>query len=167
MADGLGAHPHWRNARSHHSSHRIQTLEAVSARHADLGNPQELCSLRVFYCSNVMLWVPMQRVPHSSRHCCCGAKGGFRRVTIMMSSHVPKGLQRYYGGGEFHFITCSCHGRQPLLRSADRRDLFLDILEQTRKKYHFIVAGYVVMPEHFHLLISDRNRTPPRLPCRF
>jgi REP-associated tyrosine transposase len=36
-----------------------------------------------------------------------------------------------------------------------RRDVFLNILEQTRRKYQFIVAGYVVMPEHFHLLISE------------
>jgi putative transposase len=33
--------------------------------------------------------------------------------------------------------------------------LFLRILEQTRQKYRFVVLGYVVMPEHFHLLISE------------
>jgi len=32
-----------------------------------------------------------------------------------------------------------------------RRDLFLDILEQVRAKYDFVVA----MPEHFHLLIGE------------
>ena len=41
------------------------------------------------------------------------------------------------------------------MNSAPRRDLFLKILEETRKKYQFIVAGYVVMPEHFHLLIGE------------
>ena len=39
-----------------------------------------------------------------------------------------------------------------------RRDLFLDILEQVRAKYDFVVAGYVVMPEHFHLLIGGTAR---------
>ncbi len=41
------------------------------------------------------------------------------------------------------------------MNSAPRRDLFLKILEETRKKYQSIVAGYVVMPEHFHLLIGE------------
>ena len=36
-----------------------------------------------------------------------------------------------------------------------RRDLFLEILEQVRAKYDLVVAGYVVMPEHFHLLVSE------------
>jgi putative transposase len=54
---------------------------------------------------------------------------------------MPKGLQRWYGGGEFHFITCSCYRRQPFLASAWRKDLFLKILEETRKKYDFAVAG--------------------------
>ncbi len=36
-----------------------------------------------------------------------------------------------------------------------RRDLFLEILEQVRAKYDFVVAGYVVMPEHVHLLIGE------------
>jgi len=34
-------------------------------------------------------------------------------------------------------------------------------LEQVREKYQFVVIGYVVMPEHFHLLISEpQERTP-------
>ena len=43
----------------------------------------------------------------------------------------------------------------PLLGTPSRRDLFLRILEQTRERYNFIVVGYVVMPEHIHLLISE------------
>jgi REP element-mobilizing transposase RayT len=70
-------------------------------------------------------------------------------------SRVPKGLQRRHGGNERHFITCSCNHRKPFLGSATRRNLFLKILEEVRKKYDFVVWGYVVMPEHFHLLISE------------
>jgi len=29
------------------------------------------------------------------------------------------------------------------------------VLEQTRQRYRFVVAGYVVMPEHIHLLLSE------------
>lgn len=68
---------------------------------------------------------------------------------------MPQGLRRFHSGGDEHFITCSCYHRQPFLSSARRRDLFLKILEEIRQKYQFIVWGYVVMPEHFHLLISE------------
>jgi len=74
---------------------------------------------------------------------------------------VTKGLVRYYGNQDLHFITCSCYRRQPQLRSAKRRYLFLTILEETRRKYRFVVHGYVVMPEHFHLLISEPERGNP------
>jgi putative transposase len=38
---------------------------------------------------------------------------------------------------------------------ADARDLFEDALERVRQRYRFVVAGYVVMPEHVHLLIGE------------
>src|SRR5258705_3717585 len=74
---------------------------------------------------------------------------------------MPWNLTRYYGNGDLHFITCSCYQRQRLLGSARRRDLFLTVLEQVRQRYQFVVLGYVVMPEHFHLLISEpQDRSP-------
>ncbi|MHB1856832.1 MAG: REP-associated tyrosine transposase [Acidobacteriaceae bacterium] len=71
---------------------------------------------------------------------------------------MPTGLQRFYSARDLHFITCSCYQRRPFLHAADRRDLFLQILEETRQNYQFAVTGYVVMPEHFHLLVSEPER---------
>jgi putative transposase len=68
---------------------------------------------------------------------------------------MRKGLHRFQSGGDWHFITCSCYQRQKFLDSVRRRDLFLEIFEQVRAKFDFVVAGYVVIPEHFHLLISE------------
>jgi putative transposase len=68
---------------------------------------------------------------------------------------MPSGLKRYYGAGDLHFITCSCYHRQPLLGTPKRRDLLLTVLEQVRIRYRLAVLGYVVMPEHFHLLITE------------
>ena len=34
-------------------------------------------------------------------------------------------------------------------------------LEQARRRYGFVVVGYVVMPEHFHLLISEPEKGTP------
>ena len=74
---------------------------------------------------------------------------------------MPRRLQRYYGGGDLHFITCSCYRRLPLLGTAGRRNLFLQVLEQVRRRYQFVVVGYVVMPEHFHLLMSEPQQKTP------
>src|SRR5450755_966261 len=70
-------------------------------------------------------------------------------------------LTRYYGAGDLHFITCSCYRRQPFLGTMQRRDLFLVVLEQVRKRYQLVVVGYVVMPEHIHLLISEPSTSEP------
>jgi len=74
---------------------------------------------------------------------------------------MRRNLKRFYGAGDLHFITCSCYRRQPVLGSAPRRDLFLTVLEQVRKRYEFVVAGYVVMPEHIHLLIGEPQKKNP------
>ena len=74
---------------------------------------------------------------------------------------VRHNLHRYYGAGDLHFITCSCYRRQPLLGTPCRRHLFLRVLEQVRKRYAFVVVGYVVMPEHVHLLISEPQEKDP------
>jgi putative transposase len=68
---------------------------------------------------------------------------------------MPSGLHRTYGAHHLHFITTSCYRRLPFLRTARSRDTFLTILEQTRERYRFVVVGYVVMPEHIHLLLTE------------
>ena len=42
-----------------------------------------------------------------------------------------------------------------LLDTERARDLLLTVLELMRERYCFGVMGYVVMPEHVHLLISE------------
>jgi putative transposase len=37
----------------------------------------------------------------------------------------------------------------------------LRILEQVRRRYRFVVVGYVAMPEHVHLLLSEPERGNP------
>jgi len=68
---------------------------------------------------------------------------------------MPSGLHRTYGAHHLHFITCSCYRRLPFLDTVRCRDRLLSILEETRKRYRFVVVGYVVMPEHIHLLLTE------------
>ena len=74
---------------------------------------------------------------------------------------MPRRLKRIYGFGHLHFITFSCYRRLPLLRSARARNLFVRVLDQVRNEYGFKLVGYVVMPEHVHLLISEPARGNP------
>jgi putative transposase len=73
---------------------------------------------------------------------------------------MPLGLVRYQQEGDDHFITFSCHDRKSYLNTPSARDIFEDSLESTRKRYKFEVLGYVVMPEHVHLLVSEPESKP-------
>ena len=79
---------------------------------------------------------------------------------------MPWGLQRYQEAGDLHFVTFSCYRRQPLLDSAHAKGLFESALERTRLGYKFYVAGYVVMPEHVHLLIVSPKGARWRALCK-
>lgn len=65
---------------------------------------------------------------------------------------------RYQQTGQFHFVTFSCYHRRAYLSAARAMDLFEDALERVRRRYLFVVGGYVVMPEHVHLLLNEPRR---------
>ncbi len=68
---------------------------------------------------------------------------------------MPYGLKRYQQSKQAHFVTFSCYQRSPHLRDSRLRDMFVECLERARRSYRFRVYGYVVMPEHVHLLVSE------------
>ena len=41
------------------------------------------------------------------------------------------------------------------------RDLFLQVFEEVRQSYQFVVVGYVVMPDHIPLLMSEPDHGTP------
>jgi putative transposase len=68
---------------------------------------------------------------------------------------MTQGLKRYQFAGDLHFITFSCYQLNAYLASPSARSLFEETLERMRVRYRFCVIGYVVMPEHVHLLLSE------------
>jgi len=68
---------------------------------------------------------------------------------------MPDGLKRYYGRGDLHFVTFSCYRRLDLLRAKRARNLFVSELARVRRERRFRLAGYVVMPNHVHVLMSE------------
>ncbi len=71
---------------------------------------------------------------------------------------MPWGLKRFQQARCLHFVTFSCYHRAPLLAIPEARCIFEQTLERVRKWYGLYVTGYVVMPEHVHLLISEPER---------
>jgi putative transposase len=74
---------------------------------------------------------------------------------------MPKDLKRYYGHGDLHFITFSCYRRLPLLSTTGARNVFVEALGEIRERYEFSLIGYVVMPNHVHLLIGESVEGTP------
>lgn len=68
---------------------------------------------------------------------------------------MPKSREPVYGKGELHLITCNCHLKQPKLEMEKHRNVFVRLLEEIRVKFRFKVVGYVVMPDHFRLLMME------------
>jgi putative transposase len=66
-------------------------------------------------------------------------------------------LKRYHGKGDLHFISFSCYERA-LLGAVRSRDVFLQVLEEVRNQFAASAIGYVVMPEHVHLLLSEPGK---------
>ncbi len=67
-------------------------------------------------------------------------------------------LVRYQNSGDLHFVTFSCYRHHQHLGSSAAREIFERSLETLRVRYDFFVSGYVVMPEHVHLLLSEPKR---------
>src|SRR5271155_5169577 len=72
---------------------------------------------------------------------------------------MPRGLRRYQQTGALHFITFSCYRRQARLASSQAKRVFEQTLERVRVWYGLFVTGYVIMPEHVHLLLSEPERS--------
>jgi putative transposase len=71
---------------------------------------------------------------------------------------MPAQLKRFQQTGDLHFLTFSCHNRLPYFAGPETCGLFERALESIRRRYVFFVFGYVVMPEHVHLLVSEPKR---------
>src|SRR5205807_10483407 len=68
---------------------------------------------------------------------------------------MPWGLTRFHHSGQSHFVTFCCYHRRRLLTADASRRIFESALERVRRSFRLQVYGYVVMPEHVHLLLSE------------
>ena len=68
---------------------------------------------------------------------------------------MPWGLTRFHQSGQSHFVTFCCYHRRQLFSTDATRRIFESALERVRRTFRLEVYGYVVMPEHVQLLLSE------------
>lgn len=71
---------------------------------------------------------------------------------------VPLGLRRFQHTGHSHYITYCCYRRRTSFITEESRRTFETALERVRCRYRLYIYGYVIMPEHVHLLLSEPGR---------
>jgi putative transposase len=68
-----------------------------------------------------------------------------------------KRCRRINEPGHAHELTFSCFHRLRLLSRDRTRRWLIDAIEQARRRAHFDLWAYVIMPEHVHILVSPRE----------
>jgi len=71
---------------------------------------------------------------------------------------MPWGLKRFQQSHQLHFLTFSCYRRRANFVNDRSYAYFECALERVRRSYGMCLYGYVVMPEHVHLLVSEPDR---------
>ncbi len=68
-----------------------------------------------------------------------------------------KQIKHYDLPGQAHYLTFSCHQNKNYLRKDRTRKWFIEALFQARAKHKFELWGWVIMPNHIHLLILPQH----------
>jgi|SRR5581483_4372184 len=71
---------------------------------------------------------------------------------------MPHGLKRFQQSAQSHFVTFTCYHRRRGFDSPAIYDLFVQVLDEMRRRFAVYVYGYVIMPEHVHVLLSEPQR---------
>ncbi len=62
--------------------------------------------------------------------------------------------RRVFDPGHLHFITSSTYRRVPVFASKRFCQIFAQALGRLRQEFGFRLVGWVLKPDHFHLLIQ-------------
>ena len=66
---------------------------------------------------------------------------------------MPSRLTRNDEPGQVHFVTMSCYGRLAFFRHDGAKRAFVEAMKCTRAALGVRWIGYVIMPEHVHLVV--------------
>ena len=68
-----------------------------------------------------------------------------------------KKVRHFDEPGYAHFLTFSCYHRLPLLSKDRSRGWLIESIQSARQKHRFDIWGWVIMPEHVHLLLWPKH----------
>jgi putative transposase len=81
-----------------------------------------------------------------------------------VTNYEYKRLERVEKPGGTRFITCSCNHRLPFFKSDRIKQVFAETLDQACERHRARLIAWVLMPEHFHLLVlPDLPESPMRV----
>jgi putative transposase len=58
------------------------------------------------------------------------------------------------------FVTSVANGRRPLFKKEKMARLFLDVMEDYRGQGRYLLHEFVVMPDHFHVIVTPAADVP-------
>jgi putative transposase len=76
---------------------------------------------------------------------------------IVVTEQHRKKVRHFDEPGHAHFLTFSCYHRMPLLSKDRSRGWLIEALQSARQKHCFDLWGWVIMPEHVHLLLWPKH----------
>jgi len=66
-------------------------------------------------------------------------------------------IRRHPPNGAPIFITTVTANRDPILASNENKQLLLEIIREVKIEHEFSMLGYVILNDHFHLIIKTRD----------
>jgi putative transposase len=66
----------------------------------------------------------------------------------------------------YHYITAVTHDRVPVFKSETACEIFINQLKELKEKFPFKLIGYVLMPDHFHILVKLEDNDPEKFMLR-
>jgi putative transposase len=110
---------------------------------------------------------PTKKPPSGAVHACQNHhdRGGFTSPTWNRDCEIPMSINmsiparhadpaRIVSDQRTFFVTSSTWGKRSLLQSDRSAQSFIDVLLHYRKQGQYLLHEFVVMPDHFHLLIT-------------
>ncbi len=65
---------------------------------------------------------------------------------------MPK-LRHFDDEGTARFVTFNCYRNLPALDNCRAKEIVVKYIDNAREKHHFKLLGYVIMPNHVHLVV--------------
>jgi putative transposase len=66
-------------------------------------------------------------------------------------------LKRFYLENYCYFVTSNCYRRRRYFKKDGNKAVIIDFLKYYRPKYDFKLKGFVILEDHFHVLIVPRG----------